>query len=180
KGVFDIGSADLVRTAAGIGAGHLPSGRAVADPAPLLPGVADCPIDPPDGWQPVSLLAKIQAGARFAQTQFCMDLGILRHYVARLREAGVPHDFPLIVGVAPLASARSAAWIRANLFGAIIPDRLVERLDRAADPRAEGAAICVETIAELVAIDGVAGAHVMAPLNERAVPGVLEATRKAI
>jgi len=180
KGVFCIGSAELVRTAAGIGAGHLPSGRAIADHAALLPGVADCPIDPPDGWQPVGLLAKIEAGAVFAQTQFCMDVGIVRRYAARLREAGVPDDFRLIVGVAPLASAKSAAWIRDNLFGAIIPDSIVARLEAAADPRAEGAAICADLIAELADVEGVAGAHVMAPLNERAVPGVMERARKAI
>jgi methylenetetrahydrofolate reductase (NADPH) len=180
KGVFDIGSADLVRTAAGIGAGQLPSGRAIADAAPLLPGVADCPIDPPEGWQPTGLRAKIAAGARFAQTQFCMDMGIVRRYAARLGEAGVPDDFRLIVGVAPLASARSAAWIRANLFGAIIPDAILARLDAAADPKAEGAAICIETIAALADIPGVAGAHVMAPLNEKAVPGVMEAARRVL
>ncbi|MBV9884769.1 MAG: methylenetetrahydrofolate reductase [Sphingomonadaceae bacterium] len=180
KGVFEIGSADLVRTAAGIGAGLLPGGRAVADAVPLLPGVADCPIDPPDDWRPAGLRAKIEAGARFAQTQFCMDVGIARRYAARLRESGLPEDFRLIVGVAPLASARSAAWIRANLFGAIIPDAIVARLEAAADPKAEGAAICVETIAALAEIPGVAGAHVMAPLNEKAVPGVLEAARKTL
>jgi len=180
KGVFDIGSADLVRTAAGIGAGRLPSGRAVADAAPLLPGVADCPIDPPEGWQPVGLLAKIAAGARFAQTQFCMDTDIVRRYAARLREAGVDEDFRLIVGVAPLASARSVAWIRANLFGAIIPDALNARLEAAADPKAEGAAARVELIAALADITGVAGAHVMAPLNARAVPGVMEAARRRL
>jgi len=180
KGVFCVGSADLVRTAAGIGAGHLPSGRSIADPAPLLPGVADSPIDPPEGWQPAGLLAKIAAGAMFAQTQFCMDAGVIRRYVARLREAGVSEDFRLIVGVAPLASARSAAWIRTNLFGAIIPDAIVARLEAASDPKAEGAAICVDYIAELATIPGVAGAHVMAPLNEKAVPAVMEAARKAI
>ena len=180
KGVFCLGSADLVRTAAGIGAGQLPSGRAIADAEPLLPGVADSPIDPPDGWQPVGLLAKIAAGAAFAQTQFCMDAGVVRRYAARLRDAGVAEDFRLIVGVAPLASAKSANWIRDNLFGAIIPDAIVARLEAAADPRAEGAAICVDYIAELATIPGVAGAHVMAPLNEKAVPGVMEAARKAI
>ena len=99
-----------------------------------------------------------------------MDGGIVRRYVARLREAGLPEDFRLIVGVAPLASARSAAWIRANLFGAIIPDAILARLEAAADPKAEGAAICVALIAELATIPGIAGAHVMAPLNEKAVP----------
>src|SRR2546430_6964998 len=30
-------------------------------------------IDPPPGWEPKSLRAKIEAGADFVQTQFCMD-----------------------------------------------------------------------------------------------------------
>lgn len=179
KGVFCVDSAALVRTAAGIGAGALPSGRAVADAVPLLPGVADCPIDPPEGWEPKGLQAKIAAGAAFAQTQFCMDAGVVRRYVARLAACGLG-DFKLIVGVAPLASAKSANWIRSNLFGAIIPDAVVARLEAAADPKAEGAAICVDYVAELADIPGVAGAHVMAPLNEKSVPGVMEAARRAL
>lgn len=180
KGVFDVDSAELVRTAVGIGKGALPAGRVVTDAVPLIAGVADAPVDPPEGWRPEALLAKIAAGAAFAQTQFCMDAGVLRRYVARLREAGVPENFRLIVGVAPLASARSAHWIRGNLFGSIIPEAIVARMEAASDPKAEGAAICVDLIAEFASIEGVGGAHVMAPLNEKAVPGVMEAARKAI
>jgi methylenetetrahydrofolate reductase (NADPH) len=180
KGVFDIGSTDLIQQMTAIGAGTLPGGRVVGGATPLWPGCADMPIDPAKGWEPKGLLAKIAAGARFAQTQFCMDPALLRRYIARLRACGVPKDFPIIVGIAPLASAKSARWIVENLFGSIIPNATIERLEGASDSKAEGEAIALELIRDYATIDGVAGAHIMAPLNEKAMPRLMEAARKAI
>jgi methylenetetrahydrofolate reductase (NADPH) len=180
KGVFDIGSAALMATIQGIGEGVLPGGRAVAAPEPLLPGCADMPVDPGSDWQPKALVEKIAAGARFAQTQFCMDANVLRRYVARLHEGGIPKDFPILVGIAPLASAKSARWIVGNLFGSIIPPAIIERLEAATDQRMEGRAIALELIRDFTTIEGIAGVHIMAPLNEKAVPGLIEEARAAL
>ena len=130
---------------------------------PLFLGAAETPIDPPAGWRPDGLIAKADAGADFVQTQFCMDTGVVRRYAARLLELGVAQRVPILIGVAPIPSARSARWMREKLFGTLIPDAIVERLERATDPKREGRAICVELIRELAAIPGIAGAHVMAP-----------------
>lgn len=179
KPVFDLESADLIATIATIrDRRELPHGRAVGGKADFFIGAADMPIDPPEGWAPTGLEKKIAAGAGFAQTQFCMDTGVARRYAARLREHGLTERVSLIVGVAPLASARSAAWIKQNLFGAIVPDEFVSRLGNASDPKAEGIAIAVDVIRELMEIDGVAGAHIMAPLNEAAIPAVIESLRR--
>jgi methylenetetrahydrofolate reductase (NADPH) len=179
KPVFDIDSTALTSVATSIRDAHqLPHGRAVEGHADYFVGIGDVPQDPPEGWTPKSLLKKIAAGAQFAQTQFCMDTAVLKRYLARCAESGVPQDFPFIVGVAPLASAKSAHWIKEHLFGSIIPDSIIERLDRAEDQKAEGRAICIELIGELAEIPGVAGAHVMAPLNEASLPLVLQAVRK--
>lgn len=180
KAVFDIGSSALMATIAGIGRGTLPSGRAVAGATELFPGCADMPIDPTKDWEPKSLKQKIASGARFAQTQFCMDAGVVRRYVAHLHANGVARDFPILIGIAPLASAKSARWIKDNLHGSIIPETMIQRLDAAADPRAQGMAIALDLIDELAEIAGVAGVHVMAPLNEKAVPALIEAARKAL
>ncbi len=56
-----------------------------------------------------------------------------------------------------------------NLFGVHIPDAIVARLDQASDQRAEGRKICVELLQELAEIEGVAGAHLMAPRQEQAI-----------
>jgi methylenetetrahydrofolate reductase (NADPH) len=176
--VFDLDSVGLATTAVSIrDHGQLPHGRKVGGSAHFFVGVADAPIDPPDGWVPTGLIKKVEAGAEFAQTQFCMDANILRRYMARLRESGVTARLHLLVGVAPLASAKSARWIKSNLFGSIIPDWIIERLDKAADPLAEGCAICVELLKEYAEIPGVSGAHIMAPLNEKAISTVIETFR---
>jgi methylenetetrahydrofolate reductase (NADPH) len=180
KAVFDLDAAGLAAMAVSIrDRGELPHGRKVAGSANFVVGVADCPIDPPPGWVPAGLIKKLEAGAEFAQTQFCMDAGVLRRYVARLAEAGITQRLSLLVGVAPLASAKSARWIKNNLYGAIIPDWIIERLDNAGDPLAEGRAICIDLLKEYAEIPGLGGAHIMAPLNEHAIPRVLEALRTA-
>jgi methylenetetrahydrofolate reductase (NADPH) len=69
----------------------------------------------------------------------------------------------MLVGVGPIASARSARWMRDNLFGVSVPDHVIDRLDKAAEPAAEGRRICIELIQGLRETPGVAGVHVMAP-----------------
>lgn len=179
KPVFDLNSTSLMATAAAIrDRGELPSGRKIEGSAELCLGSADVPVDPAPDWSPAKLVEKIAAGSQFAQTQFCMDEGVVRRYTQRLNDHGLLEHFRLLIGVAPLASARSARWMRANLFGTIIADDVIDRLDRAANPRAEGCRICVDYLHRLTEIPGVAGAHIMAPLNETAVPEVVAAFRK--
>jgi len=181
KPVFDLDAADLAATAVSIrDHGQLPHGRQVAGSAHFYIGVADTPIDPSEGWEPSRLIQKVESGAQFAQTQFCMDAEILRRYVTRLAQCGLAGRLHLLVGVAPLVSAKSARWIKSQLPGSIIPDRIIERLDNASDPPAEGRAICIDLLKEYAEIPGVGGAHLMAPLNETAITQVLESLRASI
>ena len=86
----------------------------------------------------------------------------MRRYIGRLAEAGLTQRLFILLGTGPIASAKSARWMRENLWGVIIPDVLIERLENAADERAEGRRI-----------DGVAGVHVMAIRQDEAIPGIL-------
>ena len=176
KPVFDLSSRDLTATAAGMrDRGELPNGRKIAGSVPLFIGAADAPIDPAPDWQPTGLAGKRAIGTQFVQTQFCMDLTILRRYLDRLEAAGLLPGLAMIIGIAPLASARSARWMRERLFGTIIPDAIVDRLDAASEPHEEGKRICVELLQALATMTGVAGAHIMAPLNEAAISEVIAA-----
>jgi len=106
-----------------------------------------------------------------------MDIGIVRRYVGRLHDEGITEKIHLLIGVAPLRSARSARWMRHHLFGTIIPDALIARMDGAADPGAEGRQICIELLQQFAEISGLAGAHIMAPGNDAAVAEVITAFR---
>src|SRR5437588_10712308 len=147
KPVFDLDSRKLIETAVGIRDRHeLPSGRRVAGDADFFIGVADTPLDPAPSWTPVSLRNKIAAGAQFAQTQFCMDGAITRRYMNRLAGEGITESVFVLIGIAPLPSARTALWMREHLPGSIIPDAVIDRLARAGDPKAEGKRICIELL----------------------------------
>lgn len=174
KPVFDLESTSLLATAQRMRSDRcLPTGTPIKGELELVLGAADMPIDPPPGWTPTGLLAKIEAGADFAQTQFCMDLEVLRRYMERLLEQNVAQRLPILVGIAPVPSARSARWMREKLYGTLIPDGIVDRLERANDPKAEGKRICIELMQAMADIPGVAGVHIMAPQNPSAVPEVI-------
>jgi methylenetetrahydrofolate reductase (NADPH) len=174
KPVFDYDTAALTKVAVMMrDKGELPTGRKVGGRADFFIAAADVPIDPPAGWEPKSLKGKIEAGCEFVQTQFCMDAGVVRRYLARIGEHGV--RLPFLIGISPLRSAKSARWMRERLFGTIIPDAVVARLEAASDPAAEGRALCVDLMRELAAITGVAGVHIMAPGNEAAIADVIRA-----
>jgi len=181
KPVFDLDPRRLLETARLLrDQGELPSGRKVSGAADFFLGAADNPIDPPPGWEPKSLAAKLAAGAQFAQTQFCMDAGVVRRYMARLSEHGLAEKLAVIIGIVPLRSAKSARWIRDKLYGAIIPEAIIARMDAARDPVAEGRRICLDMVAELAAVPHVAGCHIMAPGNDAVVPGIIAAAREQI
>jgi len=88
-----------------------------------------------------------------------------------LRDVGI--TLPILIGVAPIPSARSARWMKEKLFGTIIPDAYIDRLEKAQDAKAEGRKICIEVLRDLAEIPGVAGAHVMAPMNFAEIPNVI-------
>jgi methylenetetrahydrofolate reductase (NADPH) len=173
KPVFDLNTRELIATARRMrDEGKLPSGTEIERAPELFIGAADVPTDPKPGWRPATLLAKAEAGADFVQTQFCMDIGMVRRYAARLREVGL--KLPVLIGIAPIPSARSARWMREKLFGTVVPDSIIERLERAPDAKLEGRRICVELLRELAETPGVAGAHVMAPMNFAEIPAAIE------
>ena len=175
KPVFDVDSRELIHLAAKMRDGSaLPSGREIISPPRFFIGAADTPVDPEPGWRPTALRRKVEAGCQFVQTQLCFDIDVVRRYAARLEDAGLMDRVYLLIGFGPLASARSARWMRDNLYGVIVPDHVINRLDRAEDQKAEGIRICAELIEQLQEVNGVSGAHMMAPGNIASIPRAVQ------
>ncbi len=142
--------------------GRFLSGRKLTTPPRVFIGAAENPFAPPYGFRPLRLAKKIAAGAQFVQTQYCFDLPLFQRFMAQSRDMGLDRRCFILVGVGPIASARTGRWMRANVAGVHIPDAVIARLEGAADQRAEGKRICVEMIQALREEPGVAGVHVMA------------------
>lgn len=167
KPVFDLDSTSLLATIKRMRDDKtFLSGRKITTPPRIFLGAAENPFAPPYDFRPLRLAKKIAAGAQFFQTQYCFDVPLLERFMARVRDMGLHEKCFVLVGVGPLASARTARWMRSNVPGVHIPDAVIKRLEGAADQKAEGKRICVEIIQQVRDIVGVSGVHVMAYRQE--------------
>lgn len=149
------------------------SGRKLDSPPRVFLGAAANPFVDPLDWRPLRLAKKVAAGAQFVQTQYCYDVPRLRTYMQQVRDLGLHEKVFMIIGVGPLASARTGEWMRKNIPGVHIPDAVIARLTGAADQKAEGQQLCVDLIQEIREIEGVDGVHIMAYRQEHTVPEII-------
>ena len=150
------------------------SGRPITSPPQVFLGAAENPGAPPIDFRPYRLAKKIAAGAQFIQTQYIFDIQQMREFMAKSGDLGLLEQCYIIAGVGPLASARTALWIRNNVPGIYIPDSIIKRLEGASEPKLEGRKICVELIQQIREIEGVSGVHVMAYRQEEAVGEIIQ------
>jgi 5,10-methylenetetrahydrofolate reductase len=174
KPVFDLDSTSLLETIRIMrDKGQFLSGRRLTSPPQLFLGAAINPFAPPYEYRPIHLGKKFVAGAQFVQSQYCFDVPLLRTFMQRVRERGLHEKVFILVGVGPLASARTARWMRANVPGVHIPDSVIQRLEGARNQKAEGKQLCIDIINEVKETPGVAGVHVMAYRQEEYVGEII-------
>ena len=161
--VFDMSAIDLLATATAIGEGQvLTGGREIGDAGFYL-GTAATAFHPKDSWQPEKLMAKADAGAHFVQLQICMDVELLRAYMAKLIEAKLTWRLQVLVSIPVLPSAGVARKLRELRPATIIPSTLVKRLEKASDPEQEGVLVAAELLNSLAGVPGISGANVSTP-----------------
>ena len=169
KPIFDTGATELIAVARAMSDGRVPSGKPL-NPAPdFFIGAVGTVFSPEEDWKPHGLTAKLDAGARFLQTQPCFDMPALRTYMVRLVKERLTWNFHVIVGLACLPSVTAARWMSDMAGGALIPEATVRRLAQARDPEQEGVTICAELLQELMEIPGVAGVNLIPLGNADAV-----------
>jgi len=177
KPVFDLDCMSLLETVRGMrDKAQFLSGRKISDPPKVFLGAASNPFAPPLDFRPHRLAKKIAAGAQFIQTNYCFDVPRFKEFMARSRDLGLLDKVFILPGVGPMASARTANWIRNNVPGIYIPDSIIERLAGAKDQKKEGQQLCVELIQELSEIEGVSGIHVMAYRQEESVAEIIKSS----
>ena len=157
--------------------GQFLSGRKLTAPPQIFLGAAANPFAPPFDYRPLRLAKKVAAGAQFVQTQYCFDIDMLKNYMAQVCDMGLHEKVYILPGVGPLASAKSAEWIRKNVAGVHIPDAVIKRLAGAEDQKQEGVNICIEMVEQIREMKGVSGVHLMAYKQEHRIAEIVEKTR---
>lgn len=148
----------------------------------LFKGAAVTPVYEPLFLQINKLRQKVEAGARYVQTQGIFDLDSLRRFMDAVEQAGI--RVPVMAGIIPLKSAGMARFMNENVPGIAVPEETVARLAAAAEEgKATGvkglpAKLGIELAAEMIRTiraEGICpGVHIMAIGAERNVPKILE------
>ena len=105
------------------------------------------------------LQRKVEAGAQFAVTQPVYDEPGADEIADATRKIGIP----VIMGILPLRTPRHAEFLHTKVAGITVPDALRQRMHRAANPVAEGAANAREMVD--TARTRFAGACIMPPFD---------------
>src|SRR5262245_26010042 len=89
KPVFDIDSLGLLRLGGVLRGGRYLSGRPITPPPDLFLGSTENPFAPPFDFRPLRLRKKVEAGARFIQTQIVFNLPRFRTFMERVTDLGI-------------------------------------------------------------------------------------------
>ena len=175
-GAYDIDPIQLIQMIKTLRDDHrVESGETITGEVPLYIGTVAHPFAEPLELHMITLAKKIRAGADFIQTQAIYELPRFMAWMDKVREQGLHEKAHILASVLPIKSVEMARRMRSGVPGMRLPDELVERIERAADAKAEGIRICVETIEQLKRVPGVHGIHIMAVASEDSVPGIVKA-----
>jgi len=170
KAVMDLKVSELIATAS-----NLRLNEQLLAATNLLIGSTVSAHTPQPDWVPEKLTNKLDAGAQFLNVHPNMDVEVLRSYMGHMIAKDLTHRASIIAGTVILTSADDARWLRDHRANITIPDSVVQRLENAADPRAEGLSICAEHLSQLAKIPGVSGAHIIASTDLAMIPAAIDA-----
>lgn len=184
KPVYDLDSVGILRMLSNVeAAGTDCGGNPLAGGAPqLFKGAAVTPVYEPRALQINKLRQKVEAGARYIQTQGVFDLVQLEGFLEDVEKANI--RIPVMAGIIPLKSAGMARFMNENVPGIAVPEEMLTRLDAAAVegkekgvkglPARLGMEMAARMIAEIREKKLCPGVHIMAIGAEKNVPSILD------
>jgi methylenetetrahydrofolate reductase (NADPH) len=174
KGVFDLDSIQLIATVAQMNSGYFLSGQEMKKAPQFLIGAAANPFAEPFEMRLIRLYKKVEAGARFIQTQPVFHMELFRRWMEKAVEMGLHEKCAILPGVMPVKSEKVLLHMKKEVPGVKISDEYINRLQEASDPKEEGVKIAVEMIQALREIKGVRGVHLMPVMWESITPTIIK------
>jgi len=174
KNVFDVDSIQLLKAMREhMENGVFISGSKSKMPAQFFLGATANPFADPEEMQLIRLEKKINAGAKFIQTQAIYNIDRFYSWMEKVRDHGLHERAYILAGIVVNKSQKSIE-ITATVPGMDIPEVLIERMRNAEDKQAEGLSIALELIRDIRKAEGVSGLHIMAIGWDEIVPELLE------
>ena len=159
--VGDVDSNALIRLVAALNSGRLAAGEPLSTPTGFYVAAALNPLV--DSASKIA--AKVEAGARFFQTNIVYDVVRFADWFTPHVESGILGGAPVLVGVMPPRSTAALEHMHANIPGVEVDEATSAKLAglSGADAKAAGVEVAIQVIEQLRKIPGVAGVHLMAP-----------------
>ncbi len=174
KNVYDIDSIQLTQALASMAnEGKFINGKSCKAPAEFFVGATVNPFADPEEVQIIRLQKKINAGARFIQTQAIYDLERFEAWMEKVRQKDLHKKAFIQAGILVNKSLRSIE-MTSQVPGMAIPEETIARMRDAEDKQAEGLKIALGLISKLRTIPGISGVHIMAVGWESIVPELVE------
>lgn len=174
RGVFDLDSIQLIATVANLNRGFLLSGTEMKKATDFLIGAAANPFAQPFEMRLIRLHKKIEAGARFIQTQPVFDLEIFTRWIEKAVEMGLHEKCAILAGVMPVKSDKVLLYMKNEVPGVRIDEAYINRMREAEDPKEEGVKIALEIIKTIKNLKGIRGIHLMPVMWESITPLIVK------
>lgn len=175
KPVYDISTTDLISSIRRMTkTGELMGGGKLSHPPNLFVGAAATPMREDSSIRIANVARKVEAGAEFIQTQPVFDMDVFHEFMKDMHSSGLTEKCSFIAGVMPIKSVRMARHLKEQVHGILLPDDIMQRMEKASSPQAEGLMITGEIIERLRHIRGVSGIHIMTVGWEGAIPEIVE------
>lgn len=167
KAVFDLDSALLIKTIAGMNNGVEFSGKTINGKTDFFIGAAVNPCAEPVEPHRLAFEKKISCGAKFFQTQAIFDIKKFSEFMYYAK------NFPVKVlgGILLVKSFKMAQFLNDHVPGVHVPKDLMHRLEKSKDPIQTGIEIAREQIEHLKKVCH--GVHIMTVGSEDKVVDIL-------
>ena len=175
KPVFDLDSVTLLEVIRKLNSGSDMAGNELRGAPEFLPGAVVNPGADNEAamdLQIIKMEKKIEAGARFFQTQGVYDLDAFEKFMKRIEG----FHTKVLGGIILLKSVGMARYMNRNVAGVFVPETLIQELKTAEDKARASINIAVRLIKGMK--DLCDGVHIMALGWESKIPLILDAVKE--
>jgi len=169
KPVFDLDAVTLLDAIGKLNQGIDLAGKELKGKPDFFAGAVVNPGADPLEPEIIKMEKKIQAGAKFFQTQAIYDISLYEKFLNEAKRFKVP----ILAGIVLLKSAGMAKYMNKNVAGVNVGDDLIKEMQDTKDKSAKSIEIAARLIGKLKHISQ--GIHIMPIGWDKKVPLVIEA-----
>ena len=172
KSVYDLDSVQLLWVIKRLNEGYDMVGNELQGKPNFFPGAVVNPGADTEAafeLQLIKMEKKIEAGAKFFQTQAVFDVDTFARFMKRTEGFNIP----ILVGLIPLKSAGMAKFMNKNVAGVFVPEDIIDQMAKTENKVQTSIEITAKLMREMK--DMCQGAHLMTLGWDKYVPAILDA-----